>query len=224
MEAPQTITWHGAPRRPRATPAGTRHRHPSPHPTVQAASGALAHPGSARRYGPRGAGGRRGPVLPAGPRADGGRRSMHPGGAATPGGHAGTLPARAWTAGAAPCTPGSRPSTRSCALSSGLFPSPHMPCPPLPLRIFVVDLGSHHSMRRCRLATSMRMDRAARFGGRPSWPWGAGSGPTREPGRVPVWRPFPSTKEPYRRVNCATRQRTWRKTRDTAITKHDTKQ
>ena len=72
-EAPQALTWRGAPRRPRASPAGTRHRRPSPHPTAPATPGALAHPGSARRYGPRGADGRRRPALPAGPRADGGR-------------------------------------------------------------------------------------------------------------------------------------------------------
>jgi hypothetical protein len=51
-EAPQALTWLGEPRRPRASPAGTRHRRPSPHPTARVAPGALAQPGSARRYGP----------------------------------------------------------------------------------------------------------------------------------------------------------------------------
>src|SRR5262245_20232352 len=72
-KAPQALTWRGDPRRPRASPAGSRHRRPSPHPMVRAVPRALAHPCSARRYGPRGADGRRSPALPAGPRADGGR-------------------------------------------------------------------------------------------------------------------------------------------------------
>ena len=55
-QAPQAITWRGAPPRLRASPAGTRHRRPCPHPTVLAAPGALAHPGSAHRDSPRGAG------------------------------------------------------------------------------------------------------------------------------------------------------------------------
>jgi hypothetical protein len=84
-EAPQALPWRGAPRRPRASPASTQHRHPALHPTAWAAPGALAHPSSARRYGPRGADGRRSPARPAGPRADGGRWCTHPGGAAPPG-------------------------------------------------------------------------------------------------------------------------------------------
>jgi hypothetical protein len=84
-EAPQALTWRGDPRRPRGSPAGTRHRRPSPHPTARAAPRALAHPGSARRDSPRGADERRRPARPAGPRADGGRWCTHPGGAAPPG-------------------------------------------------------------------------------------------------------------------------------------------
>jgi hypothetical protein len=114
--------------------------------------------------------------------------------------------AGAGTAGVAPCTPGSRPATRSCALPSGRFPSPPMPCPPRPLRILAVDLGRHHNMRRCRLAIPMRIDRSACSSGRSAWPWGAESRHAKVPGRVPVWRPFQSTKEPFRRVIWAMRR------------------
>ena len=54
----QALTRREALRRPRASPAGTRHRRPSPHPLAPAAPGVRAHPGSARRNGPRGAEGR----------------------------------------------------------------------------------------------------------------------------------------------------------------------
>jgi hypothetical protein len=206
-EAPQALTWLGEPRRPRASPAGTRHRRPSPHPTVLAAPRALAHPGSARRCSPRGTDGRR--RSRATRWATRRRRAVVK--ASWRGGTAGEArqhaAARVWPAGAAPCPPGSWPSLRSCGLPSGLFPSPPMPCPPRPLRILVVDLGRHHSMRRRRLTTPMPMDRAAHSGKR-AWPWGTESGHARGAGRVSVWRPFPSTKEPYRLVNCSNWQRT----------------
>ena len=63
-EAPQPLTWRGDPRRPRASPAGTRHRRPSPPPQrglhqerwrIQAALAEMAHEG------------RRGAVVPRGP-------------------------------------------------------------------------------------------------------------------------------------------------------------
>jgi hypothetical protein len=179
-EAPQALTWLGDPRRPRASPAGTRHRRPSPHPTARAAPGALAHPGRARRDGPRGADGRRRSRAPRWAT----RRRRAVVNASWRGGTAGEArqhaAARGWPAGAAPCPPGSWPSRRSCALPSGRCPSPPMPWPPRPLRILVVDLGRHHSMRRRRLATPMPMDRAARSGKR-AWPWGAASGHARGP-------------------------------------------
>ena len=106
------------------------------------------------------------------------------------------------------CPPGSWPSLRSCALPSGRFPSPPMPCPPRPLRLRVVDLGRHHSMRQRRLATPMPMDRAARSG-KLAWPWGAGSGHARVPGCVPVWRSFRCMKEPFQRLVCPMKDNVW---------------
>ena len=92
-------------------------------------------------------------------------------------------PAR--SAGAAPCTPDSRPTTRSCARPSGRFPSSHMPCPPLPRRLFAVDLGSHHSMKRQRLATCLWTARAA-WTGKLAWPGGPASEQARVSGRLSV--------------------------------------
>jgi hypothetical protein len=94
-------------------------------------------------------------------------------------------------------TPGARPATRACARPSGRFSSSRMLSPPLPLRLFVVDLRSHHSMKRQRLATSRRMARAA-CAGELAWRWGAASGQARVLGHISVWVPFQYTKEPYR--------------------------
>ena len=105
--------------------------------------------------------------------------------------------AAAWgePAGAAPCPPGSWPALRSCALPSGRLPAPPMPGPPRPLRLRVVDLGCHHSMRRRRLATPMPMDRAARSGKR-AGPWGAESGHARAQGASPFGAHCPPRKSP----------------------------
>jgi len=186
LETSQAITWRGAPRRPWATPADTRHRRPSPHPTVprlhqergriQAALTEIAHEGRVGAVVPRGPLGhtrrRRAAVSASWGDGTAGWARRHP-----------AAPAR--TAGAAPCTPDTRPATRACARPSGRFPFSLMPCPPLPFRLFVVDLGSHHSMKRQRLATSIRMARAACAGKR-AWLWGAASGQARVSGRISV--------------------------------------
>jgi hypothetical protein len=100
------------------------------------------------------------------------------------------------------CTSGARPATRSGVRPAGRCPAPPMPAPPHPRRTLVVDLDRHHSMRQGRLATPMAMDSAA-HSGKLARPWGAESAHVRVPERVPVWRPFPSTKEPFRPVFCA---------------------
>jgi hypothetical protein len=108
----------------------------------------------------------------------------------------------------APGTSGARPATWSGVRPAGRCPAPPMPAPPRPRRTLVVDLDRHHSMRQGRLATPMPMDSAAHSGKR-ARPWGVESAHAGVPERVPVWGPFPSTKEAFRMVHCANRQRTW---------------
>ena len=103
-----------------------------------------------------------------------------------------------------------QPAVPACALLSGLFPSPRMPRSPLTLRIMLVDLFSHHTMKWHGPVTPVWADRPVCSRG--SLPGrGARCVDMRASRCVPVRCPFHSTKEPYRLVHCAYQERIGRK-------------
>ena len=95
-----------------------------------------------------------------------------------------------------------QPAVPACALLSGLFPSPRMPRSPLALRIMLVDLFSHHTMKRHGPVTPVWADRPVCSRGSPPGR-GARCVDMRASRCVPVRCPIRYTKEPFRVAFCA---------------------
>ena len=98
-----------------------------------------------------------------------------------------------------------QPAVPACALLSGLCPSPRMPRSPLALRIMLVDLFSHHTMKRHGPVIPVWADRPVCSRGSPPGR-GARCVDMRASRCVPVRCPIRYPKEPYRRVIWAIRE------------------
>jgi len=115
-----------------------------------------------------------------------------------------------------------QPAVPACALLSGLFPSPRMPRSPLALRIMLVDLFSHHTMKWHGPVTPVWADRPVCSRGSPPGR-GARCVDMRASRCVPVRCPFHSTKEPFWRLTCPMRDGVWPIRRSSRPPQHTTK-